>query len=266
MLAVDLDGTLLTHERVPHAENILAIQRALQAGIKVVPASGRIASSIKQFSEELGLDGAMICSNGSHVVGLEGAELLYVGLSPVAIDITLDYAQRSGVHTSGYTRHELYFLSDSDWGDVYRRRVRSVIPQRATFEDVRKMSLLKIILIDGPGNIPNHRRALEAVLPQQVAALTESEPEYLEILSPHANKGLGLKVLSESLGIPQEETAAIGDYLNDVEMVRWAGIGAAVANADYEVRAAADVQVGTNDEAGVAQFIDYLIARNRSGL
>jgi len=264
LLACDLDGTLLTKERVPHPQNILAIQRALAAGIAVVPASGRIASSIKQFSAELGLNGMMICSNGSHVLGKAGAELLYVGLSPDAIGITLDYAEWVGVHTSGYTRHELYFLSDTKYGEVYRARVRSVVPKQATFEQVRHMSLLKIILIDDPANIPVHRLALEALLPADIASLTESEPEYLEVLSPDANKGLGLKVLSEALGIPREETAAIGDYLNDVEMVEWAGIGAAVGNAVNEVKAVATIQVGTNDEAGVAQFIDYLIARNTS--
>lgn len=262
LLAIDLDGTLLTKNRVPHPENLLAIQRAQRAGISVVPASGRIASSVRQFSGELGLDGKMICSNGSHVLGEGGAELLYVGLSPEAVDIALTYAERVGVHTSGYTRQELFFLTESKWSEVYRSRVRAVIPKQSTFDQARAMSLLKIILIDEPENIPTHKRALSALLESDLAALTESEPEYLEILSPHANKGLGLKVLSESLGMAREETAAIGDYLNDVEMVEWAGIGAAVANAVSEVKDVADIRVGTNDDAGVAQFIDYLIERN----
>ena len=98
----------------------------------------------------------------------------------------------------------------------------------------------------------------------QTAALTESEPEYLEVLSANANKGLGLKALSEALGIAQGETAAIGDYLNDIEMIQWSGIGAAMGNALPEVKVSADIVVPTNEEAGVAYFIDYLIERNRS--
>ena len=264
LLAVDLDGTLLTKERVPHPQNIIAVQKAMAAGIKVVPASGRVAASVLQFSHALGFDEAMICSNGAHVQGQGGIELLHVELSPEAVQITLDYAETASVHINAYTRNELFFIGNSDWGDIYRRRVRAVVPRDASFDEVRQMQLLKIILVDQPEAIRKHRTELEKRLRTDVAALTESEPEYLEVLSPYANKGIGLKVLAESLGIDQSETAAIGDYLNDLEMVRWAGIGAAMANAEEEVKAAADIQVGSNDDAGVSEFIDYLIAKNAS--
>lgn len=262
LLAIDIDGTLLTDDRVIHPENARAICKAQEAGILVVPASGRIASSLVWFSEELGLGGAMICSNGSHVTGPDGGELLYLGLSSEAVGITLDYTQRVGVHTSAYTRRELFFLTDDVWNDVYRRRVRSVVPQQATAAEVRGLDLLKLILIDDPSGIQRHRQALSAVLDASLAVLTESEAEYLEVLSPAANKGMGLRVLSEALGISREETAAIGDYLNDVEMVEWAGIGGAVANAAPEVHAVADLHVGSNNEGGVAEFIDCLLALN----
>src|SRR5471030_3098009 len=140
LLAIDLDGTLLTKERVPHPQNILAIQRAQKAGIRVVLASGRIASSVKQFSCELGLNGMMICSNGSHVVGTGDAELLYIGLDPGATKIALDYAERVGVHASGYTRNDLFFMSNSEWGETYRKRVRSATPIPASFDEAREMS------------------------------------------------------------------------------------------------------------------------------
>ena len=266
LLAVDLDGTLLTSERVPHPENVLALRRAHEAGILVVPASRRIAASIAQFSKELGLSPAMICSNGSHVQGPDGNELLHIGLSKEAVEITLKYTEAVGVHTSAYTRNDLFFLTDSPWGEVYRQRVRSVMPKSATAGEVRQMNLLKLILIDHPSAIKGHHDALADLLSSRLGALTESEPEYLEVLSPEASKGLGLKVLSESLGIAQSETAAIGDYLNDLEMVQWAGIGAAMANAVPEVKAVAQLKVTTNNNAGVAEFIDYLIERNRREL
>jgi hydroxymethylpyrimidine pyrophosphatase-like HAD family hydrolase len=138
------------------------------------------------------------------------------------------------------------------------------MPKSATADEVRQMNLLKLILIDHPSAIKGHHDALADLLSPRLGALTESEPEYLEVLSPEASKGLGLKVLSESLSIAQSETAAIGDYLNDLEMVQWAGIGAAMANAQPEVKSIAQVEVATNNDAGVAEFIDYLIERNKS--
>lgn len=262
LLAIDIDGTLLTSERVPHPLNIEAIRRAQENGITVVLASGRIASSIRKFSDELGLDGAMICSNGAHVQGNHGVELLHVDLGEQAKNLTLDYTAEVGVHVSAYTRDELFFVGESKWCEIYRQRVRTVMPEITTAEHVRQMQLLKLILIDEPENIQRHRRALEGILTTDLAAMTESEPDYLEVLSPKANKGLGLQVLSESLGILQAETAAIGDYLNDLEMIQWAGIGGAMGNALDEVKAAANVRVPTNNEAGVARFIDYLIEQN----
>jgi len=261
LLAIDIDGTLLTRDRVPHPDNIVAVRRATEAGIRVVLASGRVAASMREFSDQLGLDGAMICSNGGHVQGLGGVELLHLGLAEEAVDITLKYADRLGIHVNAYTRNEIFFLSDSSWGEMYRRRVQSVQPKLSSSAEVRQMDVLKLILIDEPLKIPIHRAALEKLLSNHIASLTESEPEYLEVLSPAANKGFGLKVLSESLGIRQEETAAIGDYLNDLEMVTWAGIGAAVENAHEDVKEAADIVVPSNNDGGVARFIEYLLDR-----
>jgi Cof subfamily protein (haloacid dehalogenase superfamily) len=265
LLAIDIDGTLLNSERLLSDKNQRAIEKAVAAGIQVVLASGRIAASVRQFSDQLGLGPAMVCSNGAHVQGRKGEELLHINLGQAAVDASLEYAKVSSAHCSAYTRNELYFLSESPWGEVYRKRVRAVQPIRAAPEDVRCLPLLKLIFIDEPEAIAQHRFRLEQVLTPSIACLTESEPNYLEVLPPDANKGRGLEVLSRSLGISQHETAAIGDYFNDLEMVQWAGLGAAIGNAEDSVKEAADLVVPSNDESGVAAFIELLIERNASG-
>jgi len=263
LLAIDIDGTLLTGERIPHPENVAAFDRAAQAGIQVVLASGRIALSIRDFNQKLGLNGPMICCNGGHVQLANGEDIVHATLDQDAVDITLAYVAEAGVHVNAYTKDLLYFNGESQWAEMYRQRVRIIRPDVVSSDEIRKMNLLKLILIDEPKNIPIHRREMEKRLNLKSAALTESEPEYLEVLSPNANKGLGLKALSEALGLQQGETAAIGDYLNDIEMIQWAGVGAAMGNALPEVKQAANLVVPTNEEAGVAFFIDHLIERNR---
>ncbi len=261
LLAIDLDGTLLTNDREPHSENVLAIRRALDSGIRVVLSSGRTALSIQRFAAVLGLDGAMICNNGAHVQGDGGVELLHLGLSPEAVNLALDYVQEANIHISGYTRDSMFVVGESQWLDLYIQRVKIVKPELVSHEALRQMSLLKMILIDTPDRIRRHHHELDNRL-ANIAFLTESEPEYLEVLSPDANKGKGLEVFSHSLGIAQSETAAIGDYLNDIEMIQWAGIGAAMGNAVEELKSVADIIMPTNSEAGVATFIDYLIELN----
>ena len=264
LLAIDIDGTLLTQNRVPHPENIAAFRRAESAGIQVVLASGRIALSIRDFNTKLGLNGPMICCNGGHVQLANGDDIVHAPLDQDAIEATLAYVAEQNVHINAYTKDLLYFNGETKWSEMYRQRVKIISPGIATPDEIRAMDILKIILIDEPSRIPSHRREMEKRINLQTAALTESEPEYLEVLSANANKGLGLKALSEALGIAQGETAAIGDYLNDIEMIQWSGIGAAMGNALPEVKVSADIVVPTNEEAGVAYFIDYLIERNRS--
>jgi hydroxymethylpyrimidine pyrophosphatase-like HAD family hydrolase len=92
------------------------------------------------------------------------------------------------------------------------------------------------------------------------ARLVRSQPTYLECLAPNVNKGIALKVLAGSLKIPMEEVIAVGDQPNDVEMVREAGLGVAVANAHPECLAVADVVLErTNNEAAVEELVERYI-------
>ncbi len=255
LLAIDLDGTLLTRERRPHPESTRAIRRAIGAGVTVALASGRVRPSMRPFAEEIGLEGPMVCGNGAHVLGPNGDEILHDPLPADAFEVVRRYAEEEGVHLNMYTRHELLFLHETPWGDVYRSRVAVTEPRLTTLDEIRAQVVTKAMIIDDPESIPRHKASLAPLLGGR-AHMTESEPEYLEFLSPSADKGTGLRALAEFLGIAREETAAIGDYLNDLGMLRWAGLSAAMGNAAEPVKQAAQRVMPTNDEGGVGTFID----------
>jgi len=263
LIAIDLDGTFLTSARVPHPENIAAVQRAQEAGVQIVFASGRIRPSMLPFIAPLGLERPVVCSNGGHVIGPDGEELAHFGITREIFEIVLEYVRANGVHLNVYTREEMYFLSDSPWGEEYVHRTRTVRPKVTDSAHAASLDVLKVILIDEPEAIKHHAQALRKQLPEDAARLTESEPEYLEVLHPQADKFTGLQLLTEHLGIEQLHTGAIGDFWNDLEMIRWAGVGGAIGNAIPEVREAADFVARRNDEAGVAQFIDWVLANRR---
>ncbi len=90
-------------------------------------------------------------------------------------------------------------------------------------------------------------------------AVTISCPEYLEFNHPEANKGNGVKVLTDMLNIPIEQVLAIGDSFNDISMLDVAGLGVAVANAPDEVKAHADFITLPNNHDGVAHAIEKFI-------
>lgn len=259
LLAIDLDGTLLTGARLPHPDSAAAILRARAAGMKVVLSSGRIRPSMLQFAEPLGIVNPMICSNGGHVIGSDGAELHVRLFDKGVFDVILDYAERTNSHLSVYTREELLFLRETSWGDAYAKRVRSVMPTVVTPNEARSKEVLKLILIDEPARIAEHIQAIAPQIDPAICRMTESEAEYLEFLPTDVSKGAALAMIGAGFGVPPERTAAIGDYLNDLEMLTYAGLSAAVGNAAEATKMAAGRVVGTNDEGGVGQFIDWLL-------
>jgi len=262
LLAVDLDGTLLDDERRLTEDGADAIRRATKQGVIVALASGRIYPSMRPFAEALGLQGPFVCANGGHVIGPGGEELRFHSFDVGSREIIIDFAIAKQLHLNAYTREELLFLQETPWSQVYRSRVRSVIPRVAKINELLSTSISKMMLVGEPSQMQSLRQEIEPMLNSEVTRVTESEPEYLEFLSPDAHKGSGLAEVARVLGIRQEETAAIGDYLNDVEMLEWAGISAAVENAPQAARDAADVLVESNEKGGVARFIDsYVLNR-----
>lgn len=214
---------------------------------------------MEPFGQMIGADAAMICCNGTHVVDAEGREIYAFTLVHEILEQALEYAAPRDIHVNAYTRDELLFLTHTPWADEYARRVKTLAPRYATLEETRGLELLKVSLVDSPAEVQRHIREFVPTLDPAIVRPTESEPEYLELMHPDANKGRGLAAVCERLGIAREQTAALGDYLNDLEMIRWAGVGGAVGNAAAVVRDSADIVTPTNDEGAVSWFIDWLL-------
>lgn len=219
---------------------------------------------MRPFADALDLNGAMICANGAHVLGPDGDEIAFHPLPSDPRQIVADYADELELQFNVYTRREVFYTRETPWLDLYRRRLRTFEPRHIanTASKIENLPITKVMVIDDPSRIPAHRAALAERLDLDAVRLTVSEPEYLEVLPAGVDKGHGLRVLANALGIRQSETAAIGDYDNDLEMIQWAGVGAAMGNATPAVRDAAQVRVGTCDEAGVAQFVDWILQNN----
>lgn len=259
LIALDLDGTTLDGNRQLPQRHIEAIARAREAGVCIVLASGRSVASMRPFLDRLKIVGPCICCNGGHGLGTDGEELWHHGLEPEVAKIVIGYARHHEVHVNIYSRDRLFYLWHSTWGEAYHRRVSSMPSELLDPERATSVPITKLMLVAAPDEIPRHRKAVADLIESRPVQITESEPEYLEFLAPRSTKGHGLAHLADHLGIRREEVAAMGDYLNDVEMLEWAGMSAAVANAHPETRAVAQRLFASNEEGGVADFIDSLL-------
>jgi Cof subfamily protein (haloacid dehalogenase superfamily) len=262
LLAVDLDGTLLTSSRQLDPRNVAALRRAREAGIDVVLASGRLITSMKPFAEQLGLSGPFICCNGAHMLD-DGIELLHDGLDRRVLATVIDYCMAHRLHLTVYARTEVFFLFESVWGDLYTRRTINVVPRLLEEIDATTLDPSKLLLIGEPSDMPGHAAALKTELAELPCRITASEPEFLDLMSPGTSKGTALRTLAVLRGVERTNIAAIGDYLNDLEMIQFAGVSAAIGNALPIVKAAANSVVSSNDQAGVAEFVDSLLRNGR---
>ena len=101
--------------------------------------------------------------------------------------------------------------------------------------------------------------ALERIRQIPGTAVTSVLEKNIEVNAKDVNKGKAVRLLARMLEIPLAEVLVFGDAANDIQMVREAGIGVAVANAVHEVKEAADYVTGSNDEEGAAKFIEKYV-------
>lgn len=262
LLAIDLDGTLLTSERLPHPASAQAVRDAASTGIKIVLASGRTYPSILPFQRMIGIDGPIVSANGAHTLDENGQEVAFEEVGPQAVELALRIGAERGIHVNAYTRDELLFSNAGRWAEMYQSRLRTLKGRVAPAEEIISQSISKVMFVGEPDQLRALRKELNPRLPKGTHFMV-SEPEYLEILSVYADKATGIKKIAEKLGILPDQVAAIGDYANDIGMLQYAGYSGAVATALPEVKAVANKIVASNDEGGVADFVRDLIASNR---
>ena len=138
------------------------------------------------------------------------------------------------------------------------QRLREPVEDLAAFLTARELDVQKVQVYPGD---PEKRLALLRAMPEAFPAMlaTSSIAENVEINAAAANTGQALLALAAHLGLRLAQTMAFGDGLNDVTMLRDAGVGVAMGNASDEIRALADVVTASCDEDGVAQVIEQLL-------
>lgn len=261
LVATDVDGTLLNSRREIPEPVRLAVQAAQASGITICLASGRYLNTLIPIAEMLGTNGPLVTCNGSYVQDADGNPVADHQVRDQSKEAILEYASLHGVHVNIYQPREVLVSKQDEWHDVYVQRTGAAC-RYATATELRAARATKMIFIDSPERIQEHARHFGELQGQLDVSLTLSEPEYLEFLPGGVTKGDGLRNLAEHLGLAREEIAAIGDFYNDLEMVEWAGFGGAVANAVPELRALANVVVASNDDGGLAEFLE--LARTHS--
>ena len=262
LLATDFDGTLLNNLGAIPAANRLAIEKALAAGVHICLASGRSYLSLSPFEDELGLKTARC-----HGIGFNGSMVYQTWDYTILRDVRLDRGLAMDIiaalapfkgDTVVYAGPTLYAKSDTEILRHYAERSGIEITFVDAFTDIHEDPAKVLIRADSA--LLHKMQAFMRPLFADKCNIFLTEKNLLEFTAFSADKGAALAFLAAHLGFGMDEVAAVGDNFNDLPMIKEAGLGIAVANAEDLVQTTADVVTQADNNAGaVAEVINRFI-------
>jgi phosphoglycolate phosphatase (TIGR01487 family) len=238
MIALDLDGTLLNEEREISEENMKQIRRAAQQGIIICISTGRGMKSAREHVAALEVNGPFVTANGSEVWSDAQTLLSRSTLPHEMVARLLDVAKRNDVWYWSYTVDGL--LSKENFDGI-----------------IENVEWLKLGYYDE--DISKLQAALAEIRDWKGLEISNSHPKNVEINPQGITKAVGLQQICELHGLQMSEVIACGDSLNDIEMIKAAGMGVAMGNAQQPVKEIANWITTTNDQDGVAKVIRKFI-------
>jgi Cof subfamily protein (haloacid dehalogenase superfamily) len=260
LLAMDVDGTLVDQTLDITPANLASLKRAMEAGIKVVLATGRMFRSAMRYVEEIGTPSPVICYQGAVIRHPDGTLVREWALSPAAATLAVELSRQLDLHVNLY-QDDNFYVEKLGWGAQRYGAVAQVEPRVVPdLMTIARRGSTKVVFVD------QHERLVE--LEAQVRGAFEpasrctfSMPEFLEVVDAGVSKAAALRLVCEGYGIRAEEVVAAGDAPNDRELFAYSGLAVAPRSASPELLAVADAVVAPPGEDGIAELVDrYLVA------
>ena len=263
LIATDIDGTLLTSSKTVTPRTIAALRAAADAGVHVVPISGRQAHVLRPVVELAGVDGYAVCANGAVCYHLGRDEVVFENLLSVP-------AQTELVTRLREVRPEVRCVSVRDAGRTFVPEVGYVgmmdPGDHGAPHEIGEFPLAEVLAAPSVKLVARQtgvapEELLADVVDLDVAGCqpTISGAPFVEVADAGVTKASGLERLCGILGVQQHEVIAFGDHLNDLDLLQWAGRGIAMGNGLDDVKQAADEVTLTNDEDGLAVVIERVL-------
>ena len=266
MIAIDLDGTLLTDELIISSDTVKVIQQAVALGTIVTIATGRMFPSAKIFAQQLGINVPLITYQGAIIKDIDEKEFIYERLvSPDVSQKLVEIAREKKIHLQVYQDDILYGDSANEKLISYAEGVKVPYTIEPDFVKLAKKGFTKALFIAEPGILDILQDELVTLFGER-AHIAKSKENFLEVTHPEANKGSALLYLAERLGIDRSEIIGIGDNHNDRELIMTAGLGIAMGNAVKELKDISDYISLTNNDEGVLHAIEKFVLEPMSAI
>lgn len=263
LVIADVDGTLVTQEKIITARAELAVRALQQAGIAFAITSGRPPKGMKMVADQLQLTEPMAAFNGGVLVNPDLSVIRQNFLPSEVAQQVIDAIAGHKLDVWLYTDQD-WFVHDVSASHVAREQWTVKFPPivDASFDN----KLDRVAKIVGVGDDYDLVARCEKDVQQLVgsrASAARSQPYYLDVTHPKANKGEVVLMLSELLKIPTEQIVTIGDMPNDVLMFKKSGMSIAMGNASPEVKQQATYVTDSNEQEGFAKAMEPFILQHQ---
>jgi Cof subfamily protein (haloacid dehalogenase superfamily) len=264
LIAFDLDGTLLTSEKIITERSERAIKSLSNLGVAMVPCTGRPPRNTKMYVEQLGLGNAFVFNGaGIYSAATDTTHYRHCFEKATALEVVQKMRERFPDVIAGMEASHGWYL---DAGYYEWRKTQPYLPH------LEPTGVGDICNFIGEGTVKLYFRKPELTARDMSLALTDvaayctwSSEQLLEVLAPKVNKREALVHLCTELGISWQEVIAFGDEHNDQGMLLWSGLGIAMANAKSEAKEVADFITSSNDENGVAVVLEAVLSNLGQG-
>ena len=263
VLVLDLDGTLTNSQKKITQATKQSIQEILKKGHKVVLASGRPTPGMRGCEKDLELQqygGYLLSFNGASVIDCITGEVIYQRTLPrEVIPGVYEFAKEHGCGLITYQDEEIISAFPADQYMILDSKVCGMnVKQVENFVDYIDFEVNKCLLSVNPDLADEYVKILSAKY-GDIVSIYRSEAFYIEIMPLNVDKATSLDKMLPIIGGTRENTICCGDSFNDISMVRYAGIGVAMGNAQQRLKDVADYITDTNDNDGLVRVIDKFI-------
>lgn len=252
LIAVDLDGTLVPQSGGVPDGVAAAISRVQQHGAVVVAATGRSLSTTGYVAREAGMHAFAVVSNGAMIVTVD-PETVVQALTFDATDLLAELTPLLPSATFAVERPDGVFLTSTHFVD----RGVSLHIHEVPMDELTRNPVVRVIvrsdqhIEQGLGSVVEH-------LDMHSIAFGVTDVAWLDIGIKGVSKATGLQQLCDRMGIAANEVMAIGDSMNDLEMLQWAGYSVAMGHSRESIKAVADFVTGPEPGRGVIDVLDRL--------
>ncbi len=263
LIAVDLDGTLLNSKKEISPRNRYALLEAQAQGKRVVIASGRHPIGVLPIAGDLMLErygGFIMSFNGGIIIDCRTGKTVAGKLFPKEFlgDI-ISVLKGTNVTVMTFDSQKIYADNKvNDYTFIEREVLKTDMIVLDDFVSGIKFDIHKLLLAGEPDELNRCQEMLKRRY-DGLLEIYKSAPYYLELMPFGVSKGSMLPGLLENIGVSREELLAFGDSFNDLTMIGYAGMGVAMDNADPEVKRISNFVCESNDDDGVARFIEKYV-------